>query len=143
MIISKNLDILLIKFPIIFPIVYGLILYNLPSYEYILVFLTLLLLAEPHFASTWPFFISSFNKDKIYNEKIIYLFGPFLLVITSVILFFVNSDLFYILFFAFNIYHVTRQSSGISRLFIRSKSEESFSILIIYLFGVFYFILEF
>ena len=55
-IINKNLDLILIKFPIIFPLIYGMVLYSFPQYENILIFATLLLLAEPHFGATWPFF---------------------------------------------------------------------------------------
>ena len=44
-IINKNLDLILIKFPIIFPLIYGMILYSFPQYENILIFATLLLLA--------------------------------------------------------------------------------------------------
>ena len=32
-IINKNFDLMFIKFPIIFPIMYGLILFTLPQYE--------------------------------------------------------------------------------------------------------------
>ena len=51
-----------VKFPIAFPIIYIIILYSFPQYETSLIFLTILLLAEPHFAATWPFLI---NKTKI------------------------------------------------------------------------------
>ena len=57
-IIDKNFDLIFIKFPIIFPILYGLVLFSLPQYESILIFVTLLLLAEPHFGATWPFFLN-------------------------------------------------------------------------------------
>ena len=48
-IISKNFDLMFIKFPIIFPIMYGLILFKFPQYENILIFVTPLTLAELHF----------------------------------------------------------------------------------------------
>ena len=50
-----NTEFNLVKFPIIFPLVYGLILYSF-QYETYLLFLTILLLAETHFGATWPFF---------------------------------------------------------------------------------------
>ena len=45
-IINKNFDLMFIKFPIIFPIIYGLILFTIPQYENILIFVTLLTLAS-------------------------------------------------------------------------------------------------
>ena len=48
-IINKNFDLMFIKFPIIFPLIYGLILFTLPQYENISIFVTLLTLAELHF----------------------------------------------------------------------------------------------
>ena len=62
---TKTLDFLFIKFPIIFPIIYGFILYSFPGYENFLILGTLILLAEPHFGATWPFLINDFNKKKI------------------------------------------------------------------------------
>ena len=60
-IINKNFDLFFIKFPIIFPIIYGIVLFTLPQYENILIFITLLLLAEPHFGATWPLFLIKSN----------------------------------------------------------------------------------
>ena len=62
MIFGKIYDILFLKFPIYLPVFYGLILYNFNNYENFLVFLTLLLLAEPHFGATWPFFLNKKNR---------------------------------------------------------------------------------
>ena len=47
--IKLDTQFFLVKFPIIFPIIYGLILYLFPEYETELIFLTILLLAETHF----------------------------------------------------------------------------------------------
>ena len=80
-IISKNFDLMFIKFPIIFPIIYGLILSKFPQYENILIFTTLLILAEPHFGATWPFFLNKSNFAEIKNNKIQYILGPIALVI--------------------------------------------------------------
>ena len=66
MIVDKfNLEFNLVKFPILFPIIYGLILYSLPQYETVLIFITILLLAETHFGATWPFFLNKSNSDLI------------------------------------------------------------------------------
>ena len=55
-IINKFIDLHFIKFPILLPIIFAFFLYTFPSYENILIFLTLLFLAEPHFGATIPFF---------------------------------------------------------------------------------------
>ena len=72
-ILSKKLDLLFIKFPIIFPIIYGLGLYIFSNYENFIIFVSLLLLAEPHFGATWPFFLDKRNFVEINNKKIIYI----------------------------------------------------------------------
>ena len=70
-IISKKLDFHLIKFPIILPVIYFLILYVFPEYERELILFSILLLAEPHFGATWPFFINRVNfkyiSENIFN----------------------------------------------------------------------------
>ena len=57
-IFNRNLDLIFIKFPIIFHIIYGLFLFTFPNYENILIFVALMLFAEPHFGATWPFFLN-------------------------------------------------------------------------------------
>ena len=69
--ISKiNKELLFIKFPIIFPITYGSILYLFPNFEIQLIFITILLLAETHFAATWPFLLHKVNFHYIQTKKI-------------------------------------------------------------------------
>ena len=38
---------------------------NMVKYENILIFVTLLFLAEAHFGATWPFFLSKSNTNEI------------------------------------------------------------------------------
>ena len=70
---NNKYDLLLIKFPIYLPIIYGLCLYMFPEYETELVFLTLLLLAEPHFGATWPFFINKKIIPLLIKKKLSYI----------------------------------------------------------------------
>ena len=88
MIFSRSLDILFLKFPIYLPLIYGVLLYSFPDYEYILVFLTLLLLAEPHFGATWPFLVNKVNSEKLLSKKIFFLFMPILIIISSFVAYF-------------------------------------------------------
>ena len=78
-IISKFSDTFLIKFPIIFPIIYFFSLSAFPAYENLILFTTLLLLAEPHFGATWPFLLNIKNREEIKKNRIIYIVFPILL----------------------------------------------------------------
>ena len=49
-------EFLFVKFPIIFSILYFFVLFYFPNFETLLIFTTILILAEPHFGATWPFF---------------------------------------------------------------------------------------
>jgi hypothetical protein len=140
-IINKNFDLFFIKFPIIFPIIYGIVLFTLPQYENILIFITLLLLAEPHFGATWPLFLNKSNFNEIKNNKIKYIYGPIGLIIFCLIGFFYFNYLFLFLFFALNIFHVTRQSFGICKLYKTNNDEIKYQENLIYLFNFLFFII--
>ena len=112
-----NKQLLFIKFPILFPIIYGSVLYMFPQYETELILITILLLAETHFGATWPFFLSKSNIEHILNDKIKLFFFPVLIVFLSLLGFFFFKNLFLMIFFAANIYHVTRQSFGVCKLY--------------------------
>lgn len=140
-IINKNFDLFFIKFPIIFPIIYGIVLFTLPQYENILIFITLLLLAEPHFGATWPLFLNKSNFNEIKNNKIKYIYGPIGLIIFCLIGFFYFNYLFLFLFFALNIFHVTRQSFGICKLYKTNNDEIKYQENLIYFFNFLFFII--
>jgi hypothetical protein len=140
-IINKNFDLILIKLPIIFPLIYGVILFTFPQYENILIFATLLLLAEPHFGATWPFFLNKSNLGEIKNNKITYIYGPITLVIFCFLGFFYMNYIFLFIFFALNIFHVTRQSVGVCKLYKSSKNEINYQEFIIYIFNFLFFII--
>jgi len=140
-ILSKKLDLFLIKFPIIFPIIYGLSLYSFPNYENFIIFISLLLLAEPHFGATWPFFLDKKNISEIKTKKTIYIYIPLLIVIFSFIGFFYFNSFFLLIFFAINMYHVTRQSYGICKLYKTNEKELIYQENLIYFInGVFFLI---
>jgi hypothetical protein len=138
-IINKQSDLLLVKFPIIFPILYGIILYFYPSYENLLIFFTILLLAEPHFGATWPFFLSKKNINFVSTNKLFLIYLPGFVFFFSVIGFFFFNRLFLLIFFAFNIYHVTRQSFGIIKLYEEKNEETSYQKSVLYFFNIIFF----
>tara|TARA_B100000427_G_scaffold73134_1_gene59213 strand:+ start:361 stop:1329 length:969 start_codon:yes stop_codon:yes gene_type:complete len=139
-IINKNFDLFFIKFPIVFPFIYGTILFTFPQYENILIFSTLLLLAEPHFGATWPLFLNKSNLDEIKNNKIQYIYGPIALVIFCFLGFFYINYIFLFFFFALNIFHVTRQSFGICKLYKTNENEIKYQENIIYVFNFLFFV---
>ena len=140
-VIGKKTDFYLIKFPFLFPLVYFFILYFIDGSEAYLVLFTLLFLAEPHFGATWPFLIYKNNFSKIFDNKVYFIFLPLLIVCFSILGFFKFNYLFLLIFFAVNLFHVTRQSSGISKLYLKNKQETSYQINFIYLYGVFFFLI--
>ena len=133
----------LVKFPIIFPLIYGLILYQFPSLEIYLIFFTLLLLAETHFGATWPFFINKTNSIYIKKERISLFLIPILIVLFCLVGFFIFKKIFYLIFFISNIYHVTKQSTGICKLYTKGTNELKFQSKFIYLLNFLFFLVGF
>ena len=68
--IKLDTQFFLVKFPIIFPLIYGFILFAFPNYETGLIILTILLLAETHFGATWPFLIDKVNYPFIKENRL-------------------------------------------------------------------------
>ena len=134
---------LMVKFPIIFPIFYGLILFLFPQFETELIFLTILLLAETHFGATWPFLIDKANYPFIKKNKVSLITIPIFIVVLSLLGFFFINKLFLLIFFAANIYHVTRQSFGIGKLYCNDHIEKKYQEVLIYITNFIYFIIGF
>lgn len=142
-IISKNVDFFFIKFPIIFPLIYWFGINFLPDYENYIIILTIFLLAEPHFGATWPFMLYENNKKLIFKEKNLFFYLPVLIVLFSIIGFFYFKKEFLLLFFLANIFHVTRQSVGISKLYVPNFNEKKFQENLIYFFNILLFFVGF
>ena len=138
-IVGRKFDLFFIKFPILFPIIYFLILYNFPSLENFLIITTILLLAEPHFGATWPFFINKINQEYISNNKFLLIKIPIIIFILCIFSFFLIKNLFLLIFFGFNIYHVTRQSFGIAKLYSNNPIELKNIEFIIYFWNIIFF----
>ena len=134
---------MLVKFPIIFPLIYIFILYTFPSFETQLVFITILLLAETHFGATWPFFLNKVNLNYISQNKLSLVFTPLILTLFCVVGFFYFKNFFLLIFFAANVYHVTRQSFGIMNLYTKNLEEKKYYSNTIYLFHFLFFLIAF
>ncbi len=136
-------EIFFVKFPIIFPLIYITILYFFPEYESALVFLTILLLAETHFGATWPFMINKTNTEYIKGKKMEFIYIPVLIAIISLISFFLIKKIFLLIFFAANVFHVTRQSFGICKLYCKNSEETKFQENFIYIVNLLFFCIAF
>lgn len=140
MVITKKIDFLFIRFPIILPIFYGFFIYSFPSYENLIIFFTLMLLAEPHFGATLPFFLYSKNFPKILTEKIKFIIIPILIIFFTVFGYFYFYQFFLLIFLGANFYHVTRQSYGVCKLYNKNIDETNVQEFFIYLFNIIFFI---
>ncbi|WP_435167421.1 hypothetical protein [Candidatus Pelagibacter bacterium nBUS_28] len=138
-----SLEFNLVKFPIIFPIIYGGILFLLPSLENYLIFFTILLLAETHFGATWPFFLNSANSKFIKENRISLISFPLIIATASLIGFIFLKPTFLLIFFAANMYHVTRQSFGVCKLYTKEISQIKYQENFIYIFNFIFFLIGF
>ena len=141
--INLDYQFLLVKFPIIFPLIYAFILYSFPSLETALIILTILLLAETHFGATWPFLLDKNNFEYIEKNKIALIVIPIIIIFLSLIGFFLINKLFLLIFFAANMFHVTRQSFGVCKLYCKEIDENKFQETSIYTIALIFFLIGF
>lgn len=134
-------EVFFVKFPILFPLLYLSVLYFFPSFETYLIFITILILAETHFGATWPFFLDKINIPYIIQKKVELIAVPILLTLFCIIGFFYFKNLFLLIFFAANMYHVTRQSYGIISLYTKEALEKTHYSNVIYLFNLMFFLI--
>ena len=141
--IKLNYQFFFVKFPIIFPLIYGIVLFQFPSLETILIITTIFLLAETHFAATWPFFLDKINYPFIIQNRIALIVSPILIIILSLLGFFFFNKFFLLTFLAINMYHVTRQSFGVCKLYSKNPEENKFQEKLIYFFNLIFFLFAF
>lgn len=138
-----SLEFNLVKFPLIFPLIYGGILYLFPSLEIYLIFFTILLLAETHFGATWPFFLNSANTKFIKENRISLISFPIIIALACLVGFIFIKPTFLLIFFAVNMYHVTRQSFGVCKLYTKEVLQFKFQEKFIYTFNFIFFLVGF
>ena len=139
--IKLDAQFFLVKFPVIFPILYGLCLFNFPQFETELIIITILLLAETHFGATWPFLLDKTNYSFLKTNRISLIIIPIMIVIGSLLGFIFIKNFFLLIFFAANMYHVTRQSFGIGKLYCNEDIERKYQENIIYIINFLFFII--
>lgn len=139
--IKLDAQFFLVKFPVIFPILYGLCLFNFPQFETELIIITILLLAETHFGATWPFLLDKTNYSFLKTNRISLVIIPIMIVIGSLLGFIFIKNFFLLIFFAANMYHVTRQSFGVGKLYCNEDIERKYQENIIYIINFLFFII--
>jgi hypothetical protein len=142
-IVGKKFDLLFIKFPILLPVLYFLLLYNFPMLENFLIVITILFLAEPHFGATWPFFVNKINQKYIIDNKFFLIQIPLVICLLCFLGFFLFKNVFLLIFFGFNIYHVARQSFGVAKLYSTNPYELKNIGVIIYFWNIIFFLVGF
>ena len=130
---SKTSQLIFVKFPVIFPILYGLSLFFFPYFEKEIILITILILAETHFGATWPFFINKVNYPYLNEKKKELIIIPIVITILSLVGFIYVKNFFLLIFFAVNIYHVARQSFGVCKLYCKDSIEFKFQSNLIYI----------
>lgn len=135
---SLNKDFFFVRFPIHLPILYFLSLVIFPQYENFILIFTILLLAEPHFGATWPIFVNKVNYNYINKNRLKLIYGTLFVSIFSLLGFFYFQYTFLLIFFAANLFHVTRQSIGVIKLYNQSNTLMEM-IYINYFFAITYF----
>jgi len=123
-IISKNWDYLLIIFPIWIPLGYFLLITNFPKFENIFFILVMIFLGETHFGSTWWMYFEKKNMEWAYQNKTYSIYYPLCILIFLITLAIVVSlELSLFLILLFNVFHVTKQSSGIIKVYAKDTDE--------------------
>ncbi len=122
-------DNLLIFYPFWFPLIYLILVVNIPSIAPFLFLIVLFLFAETHFASTWLFFFDKENWQWIKENSYKFIFLPFYLVLAIVFIWKFNNGLVLVFHYIASGWHVTRQSIGILKL---SKNNNFITSFLIY-----------
>ena len=86
-----------------------------------------LILAEPHFFLTIPLLV--LYKDLFINDKLYFIYIPFISLIILLYLFFQYINLFYLIFLISNLFHVNRQSQGVVKLSLKDKPRKYTNLL--------------
>ena len=89
-----NAEFILVKFPLIFPLIYFIILSTKPELETLLIFFTIIILAETHFGATWPFFLNKTNFSYIKSNRTSLIIIPITIALLSLISFIFFKSIF-------------------------------------------------
>ena len=86
-------------------------------------------------------FLHKENIKYILQRKFLYFCNPFFIIIFCLSGYFLFNTLFLLLFFLANVFHVTRQSIGISKLYLKNNYEKKISKSTQYIFLILFLLL--
>ena len=89
------------------------------------------------------FFLNKSNTSLIQKNKIYFISIPVVIIILSILGFLLIKPTFLLIFFAVNMYHVTRQSFGVCKLYSTKINEINFQKKFIYIFNFLFFLVGF
>ena len=128
---TKLLDILFIELPIWFPLIYIYLAINFQSISKFIFIGSLFLFAETHFASTWLFFFDKENKTWIKENFYRVVFLPIYTFLLIIFTWFFSPTLIIVAHYLASGWHVTKQSTGILKIYLNNTRKYEFMIYLI------------
>ncbi len=126
-------DLLLICIPLFVPISYYTLTIYLPSYNSLLFFIYLFILGETHFGATWLFFLYPNNRAWVMKNKYYSIYIPVIVIVALIILSIRSINFVLLLILIYNVFHVTRQSTGVIKLYADRNSNIKIELIYIYI----------
>ena len=120
---GKFYDLIFICMPLYVPISYYTLITFFPSYNSFIFFLYLFILGETHFGATWLFFLYTNNRKWVMKNHYYSIFIPLLVIAALIILAFKSLEFVFLIILIYNIFHVTRQSIGIIKIYAVNKND--------------------
>lgn len=114
---NKLWDNLFIKFPFWFPLSYIFLFLNFPFFNKFLFLGSLFVFAETHFASTWLFFFDKENWIWLKKNFFKFFFLPLYVAILSIVIWKISPPLILLSHYLASGWHVTKQSTGIIKIY--------------------------
>ena len=124
---------LLICIPLFVPISYYTLTIYLPSYNSLLFFIYLFILGETHFGATWLFFLYPNNRAWVMKNKYYSIYIPVIVIAALIILAIRSIEFVLLLILIYNFFHVTRQSTGIIKIYADRISDIKIELTYIYI----------
>ena len=126
-------DLLLICIPLFVPISYYTLTIYFPSYNSLLFFIYLFILGETHFGATWLFFLYPNNRAWVMKNKYYSIYIPVIVIAALIILAIRSIEFVLLLILIYNFFHVTRQSTGVIKLYADRNSNIKIELIYIYI----------
>jgi len=126
-------DLLLICIPLFVPISYYTLTIYFPSHNSILFFIYLFILGETHFGATWLFFLYPNNRAWVMKNKYYSIYIPVIVIAALIIVAIRSLDFVLLVILIYNVFHVTRQSTGVIKIYADRNSNIKTELIYIYI----------